>query len=268
MVSKKRKSLAAAFLLRCRDCCCRRALAYAADAGLPPVISPVMRKLSAYMAAAAARPLPDAVMEKAKQLTLDAFAAMISGSQLPPGRLALKFADTYKNGSGTIVASQTLCGPVEAALVNAMLAHGYETDDSHPGSESHPGSSHRGRDVGGRRALRHRRHAIPARYGAGLRYRSPFHRSAGRGGLYGLGASQHPRHRGMFRRGGGGRLRGKSRPAADALVVVICSATGFGPCLLAAGHAAHRKVLRLCGDAGARWRYRGPAGAGGRHGRR
>src|SRR6185503_5640133 len=34
-----------------------------------------------------------------------------------------------------------LCGPIEAALVNGMLAHSDETDDTHPPSQSHPGCS-------------------------------------------------------------------------------------------------------------------------------
>src|SRR5216683_7873067 len=55
-------------------------------------ISPIMEKLSSYMSEAAARALPDEVVEKAKQHILDTFAAMISGSELPPGRAALEFA--------------------------------------------------------------------------------------------------------------------------------------------------------------------------------
>src|SRR5216683_523616 len=60
-----------------------------------PGISPVMEKLSSYMSEAAARALPEDVVEKAKQHVLDTFAAMISGSELPPGRAALEFARAY-----------------------------------------------------------------------------------------------------------------------------------------------------------------------------
>jgi len=38
-----------------------------------------------------------------------------------------------------VVASDILCGPIEAALTNGMLAHADETDDSHSPSQSHPG---------------------------------------------------------------------------------------------------------------------------------
>src|SRR5437870_1897323 len=54
-------------------------------------VSPVMEKLSAYMAAAGGRALPADVVENAKQHILDTFAAIISGSELPPGRAALQF---------------------------------------------------------------------------------------------------------------------------------------------------------------------------------
>ena len=39
----------------------------------------------------------------------------------------------------TVVASDVLCGPIEAALANGVLAHADETDDSHAPSLSHPG---------------------------------------------------------------------------------------------------------------------------------
>lgn len=55
-------------------------------------VSPLMRKLSSYIAAAPRRPLPRAVAERAKHHLLDTLAAMVSGSQLLPGRRAIAFA--------------------------------------------------------------------------------------------------------------------------------------------------------------------------------
>src|SRR5258705_9376431 len=100
----------------------------------------VMTTLSTYMSEASARALPEEVAEKTKRHVLDTFAAMISGSELPPGRSALAFAKDYGGKKvATGVSSKILWGPIEAALTNAMLAHSDETDDSHPGSQSHPG---------------------------------------------------------------------------------------------------------------------------------
>lgn len=105
-------------------------------------ISPMMTQLSEYMAAAGTRALPDDVVEKAKQHILDTFAAMISGSELPPGRGALEFASAYGGKEiATVVASKIVCGPIEAAFANGVLAHSDETDDSHGPSRSHPGVS-------------------------------------------------------------------------------------------------------------------------------
>lgn len=102
--------------------------------------SSVMEKLSAYMSEAAARALPDEVEERTKQHVLDTLAAMISGSDLPPGRAALQFSREYGGKEvATVVAANFLCGPIEAALTNGMLAHADETDDSHSPSQSHPG---------------------------------------------------------------------------------------------------------------------------------
>jgi 2-methylcitrate dehydratase PrpD len=103
-------------------------------------ISPVMSALSSYMSDARNRALPADVVEKAKHHILDTFAAMLSGSDLPPARAALSFARDYgTDTTATIVASRVTASPLEAALVNGMLAHSDETDDSHEFSQSHPG---------------------------------------------------------------------------------------------------------------------------------
>jgi 2-methylcitrate dehydratase PrpD len=104
------------------------------------VVASVMNPLSAYMSEAANRALPQEVEEKAKQHILDTLAAMISGSNLLPGQRALQFAQAYGGKEiSTVVASKILCGAMEAALTNGMLAHADETDDSHAPSQSHPG---------------------------------------------------------------------------------------------------------------------------------
>ena len=110
--------------------------------GANPSISATMTTLSNYMSEAAGRKLPDEVTEKVKHLILDTFAAMISGSQLPPGQFAIQFARNYGGPKiATVAASSVVCGPMEAALANGMLAHSDETDDTHPPSQSHPGAS-------------------------------------------------------------------------------------------------------------------------------
>jgi 2-methylcitrate dehydratase PrpD len=102
--------------------------------------SAIMQRLSEYMSEARSRALPEEVAEKTKQHVLDTLAAMISGSELPPGRAALEFARSYSGREvATVVASNFLCGPIEAALTNGVLAHSDETDDSHSPSQSHPG---------------------------------------------------------------------------------------------------------------------------------
>jgi 2-methylcitrate dehydratase PrpD len=100
----------------------------------------VMNTLSTYMSEAVSRPLPDEVVEKTKHHLLDTIGAMVSGSKLLPGQRALQFAQVYGGEEiSTVVASNIVCGPIEAALTNGMLAHADETDDSHSPSQSHPG---------------------------------------------------------------------------------------------------------------------------------
>jgi len=106
----------------------------------PGAIGPIMTRLSTYMSEAASHALPAEVVEKTKHMILDTLAAMISGSELPPGKFAINFARAYKGDRvATVAGSNVLCGPIEAALANGMLAHSDETDDTHPPSQSHPG---------------------------------------------------------------------------------------------------------------------------------
>ena len=101
-----------------------------------------MAVLSGYMAAAKDRGLPPGVGEKAKHHILDTFAAMVSGSELPPGAAALALARAQAGRPvSTVVGSSVVTGPMDAALVNGVLAHSDETDDSHGLSQSHPGAS-------------------------------------------------------------------------------------------------------------------------------
>jgi 2-methylcitrate dehydratase PrpD len=113
-----------------------------------------MTTLSTFMAGAATRMLPEPVVEKTKFMILDTLAAMISGSELPPGKFAIQFVRAYSgNPICTVAGSSVRCGPMEAALANGILAHSDETDDTHPPSQSHPGCA-----------------AIPAALAVGERY--------------------------------------------------------------------------------------------------
>jgi 2-methylcitrate dehydratase PrpD len=103
-------------------------------------ISPVMAQLSAYMSQARSRELPEKVIAEAKHHILDTFAAMISGADLLPGQRAIQFARAYGGEKiATVAASKVLCGPVEAAFANAVLAHSDESDDDYSGGGAHPG---------------------------------------------------------------------------------------------------------------------------------
>ena len=108
--------------------------------GAAEVVSPALGKLSEYMSRAGDQALPAEVMDATKQHILDTVAAMVSGAALPPGRVGLRFARAHAGEKiATVVGSKVLCGPLEASLVNGMLAHSDETDDSHAASHTHPG---------------------------------------------------------------------------------------------------------------------------------
>jgi 2-methylcitrate dehydratase PrpD len=99
-----------------------------------------MNQLSAYIAAAARRPLPAAVVEKTKHHVLDTIAAMVSGSRLKPGKKAIAYVKILGGAKeATVIGSGVVTNAANAALANGMLAHADETDDSHAPSLTHPG---------------------------------------------------------------------------------------------------------------------------------
>ncbi len=103
-------------------------------------VSPVMRQLSAYIAAAPRKPLPSQVLEKTKHHILDTMAAMVSGSRLLPGKKAIAYVRTLGGSKEASVAgSRVVTSAANAALANGMCAHADETDDSHAPSLIHPG---------------------------------------------------------------------------------------------------------------------------------
>jgi len=99
-----------------------------------------MRKLAAYIAQAARRPLPKAVMERAKHHLLDTLSAMVSGAPLLPGRRAIEYVRAQGGKpEACVVGSRIVTSAVNAALANGMLAHADETDDAYYLALVHPG---------------------------------------------------------------------------------------------------------------------------------
>ena len=104
-------------------------------------ISPVMEKLSTYIAGAIKRPLPPPVVERAKVSLVDTYAAIISGSRLLPGKRALAYVRTLGGKPvASVFGTRIVTSVPNAAFANGMLAHADETDDTHPATRTHPGS--------------------------------------------------------------------------------------------------------------------------------
>ncbi len=105
-------------------------------------ISPIMRRLSAYIAEVPHRPLSAAVTERAKHHLLDTLAAMLSGSRLLPGRRAIEFAAVQGGArEACVIGSRIVTSAVTAALANGMHGHSDETDDTYYLALVHPGCS-------------------------------------------------------------------------------------------------------------------------------
>ncbi|WP_431285511.1 MmgE/PrpD family protein [Humitalea sp. 24SJ18S-53] len=105
-----------------------------------PILSTEIIRLSTYIAEAADRPLPDAVMRKTRHHVLDTLGAIVSGTQLAAGRQGSRFtAATGGLGEALAVGAGVLLPAAQAAFANAMAGHADETDDSHLAGRCHPG---------------------------------------------------------------------------------------------------------------------------------
>ncbi len=107
-----------------------------------PESKEVMAKLSTYIVEAGNRSLPENVSQKAKHHVLDTLAAMVSGSRLKPGSLAIKYIRTQGGTpEAQVIGADFLSTAVNAAMANGFMAHADETDDSHAPSITHPGAA-------------------------------------------------------------------------------------------------------------------------------
>src|SRR6266511_2290936 len=100
----------------------------------------IIGQLSEYIARARGIELPENVSIRARHHILDAIGGMISGSVLPPGRLAIRSPRGQAGAhEARVIGSHLLTTAVNAALANGVMAHSDETDDSQAQSSTHPG---------------------------------------------------------------------------------------------------------------------------------
>ncbi len=99
-------------------------------------------RLARYMAEARERSLAPHVAREARHRILDTLAAIVSGSRLKPGEMAIRYARAQGGvAEATVLATDIMISAVNAALVNGMFAHADETDDFEPVTKAHPGSA-------------------------------------------------------------------------------------------------------------------------------
>lgn len=104
-------------------------------------VSPLMRKLSAYISTAIKKRLPQKVADRAKIHLLDTISAIIAGAKLPPGIKATRYVgEQGGKREATVFATRIVTTAHNAALANGIFGHADEIDDTHPPSRTHPGT--------------------------------------------------------------------------------------------------------------------------------
>ncbi|MBN1382440.1 MAG: MmgE/PrpD family protein [Deltaproteobacteria bacterium] len=100
----------------------------------------VTGQLASYIARSGDTELPPAVVAKAKHHILDSLTAVIFGSSLKPGRLAIEFIKSQGGIEEARVAGSSIrTTAINAALANGIMGHAAEIDDYHSPSLTHAG---------------------------------------------------------------------------------------------------------------------------------
>src|SRR5919106_850901 len=97
-------------------------------------------RLARYMVEARDRALPPAILRETKHRLLDTLGAIVSGSHLKPGEMAIKYVRSQGGvAEASVITTDLRTSAVNAALANGMFAHADETDDFEPVTKAHPG---------------------------------------------------------------------------------------------------------------------------------
>lgn len=99
-------------------------------------------QLAHYMAEARQQSLPPEVAQAGKHRILDSLGAIVSGSRLKAGELAIRYVRLLGGvPEASVLATAMKTSAVNAALANGMFGHADETDDFEPVTKAHPGCS-------------------------------------------------------------------------------------------------------------------------------
>ena len=99
-------------------------------------------QLARYMVEARDRTLPPNVALEGKHHILDTLGAMVSGSRLKPGEMAIAYVRAQGGvPESSVIGTNIKTSAVNAALANGMCGHADETDDVELITKTHPGCS-------------------------------------------------------------------------------------------------------------------------------
>ena len=108
----------------------------------PAVVSDLTGQLARYMVEARDHTLPPNVVLEGKHHILDTLGAMVSGSRLKPGEMAIAYVRAQGGvPESSVIGTNVKTSAINAALANGMCGHADETDDVELITKTHPGCS-------------------------------------------------------------------------------------------------------------------------------
>lgn len=100
----------------------------------------VTGRVARYMVQARDLNLSPKVARATTHRILDTLGAMVSGSHLKPGEMAIRYVRAQGGvAEASVLTTDITTSAVNAALANGMFAHADETDDFEPFTKAHPG---------------------------------------------------------------------------------------------------------------------------------
>ncbi|MGZ5093983.1 MAG: MmgE/PrpD family protein [Burkholderiales bacterium] len=108
----------------------------------PAAEASISQEIAEFAARTTYEDLPSRVKERAKLHMLDVIGTALAASRCDFGHRALKgLLDLGEHGSHSVIGMPVKLALRDAVLLNGILAHGLDYDDTHPGAIVHPSSS-------------------------------------------------------------------------------------------------------------------------------
>ncbi|WP_067896918.1 MmgE/PrpD family protein [Nocardia vaccinii] len=99
--------------------------------------APLAARVAEFAARTTRKDIPDEVLERARHLILDSVGLAFAATTYPFSAIARDALSTFGTGECPVLGSKELLSPRDAAMLNGVLVHGLDFDDTHIPAVTH-----------------------------------------------------------------------------------------------------------------------------------